>query len=1126
MMKESIMPKHHRLILFSILCALSATPAHAQRIAAVQSNVRSAGPHLNRIFSAGTSFGPLGAARKIASADNLLLFWSEPPSNSQQGTTPPDAYHFQIMSYLQGQQSVPAAQRLLANDSLVGDSVTDEATGTSYPAVNGSKRSVVLAGDMNNDANAEAVSVWETSNQEIFATAQPINKSNMSFQNTSVSGVLVGQVKALSSIYSGPICARLADLAGTGHEELVIAYEGAADGMVHIAVYAYSPTSPSHLALLTSKADMPFTTSQYYALMALTTGDLNQDGRDDIALAGFKSNGSAYIRFYDLDPGNTLVEKGERDFANYTNSGNFSPLQLVMSSGDFDGDGYGELALALNDQNDAEIYVARPDSALDSVSVSTDSSYVFYGVNSGAGISLSCGDLLASGRDQIVLGALNQVSVFAVQPNGSFMKPVYKSTAYVTGSSDASDYLYSDSYVKVGDVDADRKADISVLRGYYNDNGTTALQSFYLTVFGATDTNFTLSVKGSKSNFISEYTSDNPDFRRHYGLALCDINGALKLGQPTYFHVDSIVQPLVILNAPPVHFDIFNDSAYDICGVFNNGSNKGAFGATYNHSTTNTTMMETNVTSSWGIGASLSGEFSYIGAKVSASMDTHYGQDFSNVQNSSYQTTVSVNVNAQVQDEIYAIVNSYDLWEYPVLDSGVVKGHIVVTVPSPPQGEWFDTGSWTAYSFVPDHVVGNVLSYRTYSDSLENNPYLLEKVKGSFADGFGLGTANYSWSLSTQDFTSNQVDETKKFSLNVAADVQVGGEFGGFGASVKAGVSGDYSTSNLTSHTSSVTNALNLTVNLGSINQTLGEDQYTVTPYSYWARSGALVIDYAVQPSVSQPGGTETWWQEKYGHAPDPALALPYRYWPQEGFAVQDPTKIYQTKEIYSDPSSPVPGDTVTSTIRIHNYSLIPTDSSVEVSLYTGDPGAGGAIIKDINGDSVFSTAAFIPARGSGTVSVKWIAPSVLNGRFLYNGSYIHVWAVVDPQNKINEVHEDNNMGWSILNVPGIITSVEDNQGSGRLPTTAQLYQAYPNPFNPTTVIGYQLPSASRVTLKIYDVLGREVATLVSGQQNAGAYKVTFNGARYASGVYFYRLVAEGNNGTRFVSVKKVVLMK
>jgi hypothetical protein len=99
-----------------------------------------------------------------------------------------------------------------------------------------------------------------------------------------------------------------------------------------------------------------------------------------------------------------------------------------------------------------------------------------------------------------------------------------------------------------------------------------------------------------------------------------------------------------------------------------------------------------------------------------------------------------------------------------------------------------------------------------------------------------------------------------------------------------------------------------------------------------------------------------------------------------------------------------------------------------------------------------------------------------------------------------------------------MLPTVEVDAG---MPRTFELGQNYPNPFNPSTVMSYQLPVASNVSLKVYDVLGREVATLVNGRQEAGRYSVSFNAASFASGVYFYRLQA-GN----FVQTKKMMLVK
>lgn len=89
------------------------------------------------------------------------------------------------------------------------------------------------------------------------------------------------------------------------------------------------------------------------------------------------------------------------------------------------------------------------------------------------------------------------------------------------------------------------------------------------------------------------------------------------------------------------------------------------------------------------------------------------------------------------------------------------------------------------------------------------------------------------------------------------------------------------------------------------------------------------------------------------------------------------------------------------------------------------------------------------------------------------------------------------------------------------LPSSFQLEQNYPNPFNPQTTIRYALPQASRVRLGIYDVLGREVARLVDGVQAVGAHEVRFEATDLPSGVYLYRLEADG-----FVEARTMLLAK
>ena len=89
------------------------------------------------------------------------------------------------------------------------------------------------------------------------------------------------------------------------------------------------------------------------------------------------------------------------------------------------------------------------------------------------------------------------------------------------------------------------------------------------------------------------------------------------------------------------------------------------------------------------------------------------------------------------------------------------------------------------------------------------------------------------------------------------------------------------------------------------------------------------------------------------------------------------------------------------------------------------------------------------------------------------------------------------------------------------LPLRYSLHPNYPNPFNPSTRIAYDLPSPSSVTLEIFDLLGRRVTTLAKGVQPAGNYSIPFDGSALPSGLYFYRLQAGD-----FVQTQKMVLLK
>jgi len=126
----------------------------------------------------------------------------------------------------------------------------------------------------------------------------------------------------------------------------------------------------------------------------------------------------------------------------------------------------------------------------------------------------------------------------------------------------------------------------------------------------------------------------------------------------------------------------------------------------------------------------------------------------------------------------------------------------------------------------------------------------------------------------------------------------------------------------------------------------------------------------------------------------------------------------------------------------------------------------------------------------------------------------------------LNGIHFKDGYGWAVGG-NGLVLRTEDGstwideKNNKVYPSKFELSQNYPNPFNPKTVISYQLPVISEVELSIYNILGQKVATLVSEKQPAGVYKIEWDAADFASGVYYYLIQAND-----FQQVKKMIILK
>lgn len=154
-----------------------------------------------------------------------------------------------------------------------------------------------------------------------------------------------------------------------------------------------------------------------------------------------------------------------------------------------------------------------------------------------------------------------------------------------------------------------------------------------------------------------------------------------------------------------------------------------------------------------------------------------------------------------------------------------------------------------------------------------------------------------------------------------------------------------------------------------------------------------------------------------------------------------------------------------------------------------------------------------------------------------YGGKGQSIWTRVNgPENAINKIYDQSNQPlWLSEQIDERAKALEyvvemanmspltlvEGDGKNSVPENFHLFQNYPNPFNPTTTIRFQVPSFRFVSLKVYDLLGREVATLVEGELNAGEHSVVFNAKGLASGIYFYRLTTPKFSQTKIMEILK-----
>ncbi|MEW5922673.1 MAG: dockerin type I repeat-containing protein [Candidatus Zixiibacteriota bacterium] len=624
--------------------------------------------------------------------------------------------------------------------------------------------------------------------------------------------------------------------------------------------------------------------------------------------------------------------------------------------------------------------------------------------------------------------------LFITNCSGNTNRPeqYIKSYAFDTASSPAMLYMTYDKVVvdsfyewnidfALSDICTSRR---SMVMGNVSGDSVTDLALLFLDNSGAKR------IESLNANDLAT-SSSRSDTANMSALVFADLDAAtIWLGPPTYFHMDSIVQPLVVLNVPPVHFDVLEDTVWDVSNRYPWPPASGyETYCAYANRQQYTTSIQSEIKRDWGISAGLKTSHEAEGITVKTHLDAKYGEGFS--VSGTHSTTLSIDYGetAGSDDRILAAVIGYDIWEYPVYHGGqrLDGGDVIIVDPSDVHKEWLDAkqvGSW-----ITDHEVENIFSYPDYND-LSDNPMV---AYGNVIEGITRTmspTASGYWALRKEEFTGTGVEERNNFGLEIGASLGYEGGLDFFGIEFKIGfelnVNSTYDQSEVSTYSTTFSTADSLHVQYGYINSAgefEGNRKYVVTPYAYWSRNGALVLDYAAGPKANDPGDPLTWWQIHYSD-PDPTFLLPWRLEPEKWGTISDESR-FKTKDIIFIPAKPTPGDTVLIMARVHNFSLSPTPTPVKVSFYLGNPDNGGMILTDKNtGDSIFyacdadAIPAIVGPQGETAAKMVWQVP----GEGSISGCQ-RIWAVIDPLDEISpEVHDNddpltNNKGWKLLYV-------------------------------------------------------------------------------------------------------------
>jgi hypothetical protein len=844
--------------------------------------------------------------------------------------------------------------------------------------LSGSRQLAVVASDLWGTGRTQIVSAWEMANQQIVLQGvgprdwDPLKFGWWGWEWTHE--YLWG---------TGEIRLGVGDFNGDGEDSIVLAWRDY-NNWIGLKVYDYLDSSGCGPKMSDEKVGPD---------LDVATGDFNGDGRDEVVMAWSYPYGTFNLKVYEVGTDRKLYARGK-----YSAAG--GPLgDIKVATGDVNGDGKDEVVTAWNSLDisagisPAVLQLYQVTDNLNTITLKSEDVERNRSVYPPGGwvqrdLGLAMGDFNADGVDEIAFAydTLDQgaswvvLRVFWVNPE---MKLIFKSEKLDEKAGGNGHVALA-----VGDMDRNARDEMVVA---WEGEGNTANVKVYQAA--ATDLS-SISAKGKRSN-------EKVYGEKHLAVAVGNFDGdSIRVGFPRHWVVNDVEQVLAVINEPPKHYDVLNGTTHNV------NRNTSTY-ASYEKQATERNEMSLTTTRDWGVSVGLEGmlgndKLSYVKASLTAS----YGEGFEKTTTRFEEQTFGELAKADSDDLIFRVETDYDAWEYPVYTeaSDLVAGHMLVVFPRGvgKVARINGTDPLAYYFFRPSHENGNLFSYSQWVPVDYDVRNLIKQ-----------GTRQHLQKGNPYDFwfawSTGGVDQTKKshnLELKVSGEAQAGSPTG----YIKISASGQYKQGEVSTHKVGFQETTKIRIYFAG----LADDIYSfwVEPYIYWsADDGHLVVDYAAAPKSVQAGAPlETWWDDMYNE-PDLTFNLPWRY-RQPG----DPYRLL-SKEISCEPASPLEGQTVTITARVRNYSLTgESNVNVRVRFYQGDPDAGGV---QIGSDQI------IPQLGSVLAVPPQVGPSAIVTQTFNTSGYgnqtLNIYAVVDPDNTIQEVHEDNNKAYAILpvKVPG-----------------------------------------------------------------------------------------------------------